>query len=150
MLRKAVWLAFLVACGGDSSSEDPVYPADYATTYQQVRNCRMSLEHDLHYIRVLASPDAVGPYMNRTDPFPLGAIALKEEYAEDDTTCSGPLEFITVMEKLDVGSSTATLDWHWQKVDANRKTLTHDEKRCINCHTACQAPDYYDSTCTQP
>ncbi|MGE5307422.1 MAG: cytochrome P460 family protein, partial [Hyphomicrobiales bacterium] len=148
----------LFACGSNSNgktdgntSGPPVFPADYAATYQQVRNCRLSLEHDLMYIRVLASPDALAAYNGRTAPFPTGAIALKEQYGEDDTTCAGPIVNFTVMQKLAVGSSPATLDWTWQKVGADRRLVDTDITRCTRCHTDCgKPPDGYDGTCTMP
>jgi hypothetical protein len=148
----ALSLGVLTACGNDSApSEPPLFPVDYLATYQEVRNCRFSLEHDLLYVRVLASPEAVTPYTGRMAPFPTGAIVVKEEYGENDTTCAGPITFFTAMEKLDVGSSPATLDWHWQKVDANRRTISSDATSCIHCHSNCaQPPDGYDSTCEMP
>jgi cytochrome P460 len=146
----------LAACGGDdggSDAGDPaVFPDDYAATYREVRNCRFSLDHDLRYMRVLAAPDALTPYTGRTAPFPTGAIVLKEEHGENDTTCSGPIVRYTVMQKLDTGSSTGTLDWFWQDVGANRRTVpTSNVARCPACHTGCgQPPEGYAGTCTVP
>lgn len=141
----------LAACGTDSKGDPPLFPADYTSTYQEVRNCRFSLEHDLLYIRVLASPEALTPYSQRMAPFPTGAIVIKEEYAMDDMTCSGPIQFITAMEKLDDGSSPMTMDWHWQKVDGKRHVINSDDMSCINCHMGCGVPpDGYLGTCTMP
>lgn len=144
--------ALLSACGTDGASGDPaLFPADYASTYQEVRDCRFSLEHDLIRVRVLASPEALTPYTGRAAPFPTGAIVLKEQYDESDTTCAGPIKSFTVMQKLDVGSSPDTLDWEWQEVDAKLHSTGTDIKRCTNCHTDCgKAPDGYDGTCTMP
>ncbi|MBA3819040.1 MAG: cytochrome P460 family protein [Deltaproteobacteria bacterium] len=137
-------------CGGDDS-EPPLYPADYAATYQEVRGCRRSIEHDLMTIRVLASPDAVAAYTGRTAPFPTGSILLKEEFDSGDVDCSGPIINVTVMQKLAVGSAPATLDWTWQKIDADARVMDVDIERCTRCHTACGiAPDGYDGTCTVP
>src|ERR1051326_4190739 len=93
-------VAISVGCGGGGGSKTPpVFPEDYSTSYQEVRNCRgPSSDHDLLYIRVLASPDALEPYNGRTLPFPTGAVVLKEQYAEDDTTCAGPIVSYTVMQ----------------------------------------------------
>src|SRR4051794_38688905 len=113
-------LALLAACGSDGNSEQVLFPADYATTYQQVRNCRHSIDHDLQTIRVLASPDAVTPYMGRAAPFPVGSIVIKEQYDADDTTCAGPILQWTVMQKLPAGTDTDNLDWEWQRVDAKK------------------------------
>ena len=142
----------LLACGDDGGGgEPPVFPADYAATYQQVRGCRFSLEHDLIRIRVVASPDALAAYNGRTAPFPTGAIVLKEEYAESDTACAGPIVQFTVMQKLEPGSSPETLDWTWQEVNGDHRTVDTQIQRCIGCHTNCgKPPEGYDGTCTVP
>lgn len=130
-----------------------MFPADYAATYQQVRNCRLSIEHDMVRIRVLASPDALGPYNTRTAPFPTGAVVLKEEYDTNDTACAGPIVSYTVMQKLDAGTSPSTIGWTWQEVDARFRVKQDSEEiaRCIGCHTDCgKPPDGYDGTCTLP
>jgi len=148
--------AALAACGddggGDDTTGDPaVFPADYAATYREVRNCRPSLDHDLMRIRVLASPEALTPYNGRTAPFPTGAIVLKEQYKDTDTACAGPIQKYTVMQKLAAGSSPAMLDWLWQDVGANQRTLTPNIQRCPACHTGCgKPPEGYDGTCTVP
>ena len=154
-MSRRVALTVLVAhvlfgCG--SASEEPVvFPADYAATYQQVRTCRFSLDHDLIYIRVLASPDALAPYTGRAAPFPAGAIVLKEQYGDSDTTCAGPIVNFTVMQKLDVGSSPAMLDWDWQKVTADHHPVDTEIMRCTQCHMGCgKPPEGYDGTCTVP
>lgn len=139
-----------LGCGTEATST-AVFPTSYASTYQEVRNCRYSIEHSLVNIRVLASPDAVEAYQGRLAPFPAGAIALKEEYAESDTSCAGPIQGFTVMQKLPVGSSPATLDWQWQRTSSDRVVTSENEHTCIACHTNCgQPPDGYDGTCTVP
>jgi hypothetical protein len=127
-----------------------IFPADYADTYTEVRNCRMSVEHGPVNIRVLAAPDALATYMTRTGTFADGAILLKEERDEGDSTCSGPIKAWTVMEKLPDGTAPATLDWHWQKIDAKRGVMTDNDPGCISCHTDCGPPDGYLHTCTMP
>lgn len=140
------------ACGSDGGSADPaLFPADYAATYREVRNCRFSLEHDLIRVRVLAAPDAFTAYTGRAEAFPTGAIVLKEQYDESDTTCAGPIVSYTVMQKLPVGSAPADLDWSWQEADADLHSTGTDIKRCTQCHKDCGvAPDGYDGTCTVP
>ncbi|MDQ3364378.1 MAG: cytochrome P460 family protein [Myxococcota bacterium] len=143
----------LTGCGGGGGDdgEPPLYPVDYAETYQEVRDCRFSIEHDSVRMRVLASPDAVAAYNGRMAPFPIGSIILKEQYDGGDTSCSGPIFNVTVMQKLAVGSSPATRDWTWQNVDENQRPMTIDVERCTRCHTSCGSPpDGYDSTCTVP
>lgn len=142
----------LLACGDDGDNGDPpLFAVDYATAYEEVRNCRFSLDHDLQRIRILAAPDAVTPYRNRAAPFPTGAIVLKVEYADDDTSCAGPIAGFTVMQKLDTGSSSATLDWQWQKVDGKQRVMVADPMRCAQCHTSCgKPPEGFDGTCATP
>jgi hypothetical protein len=139
----------LAACGGDDG-EPPPFPEDYASTFAEVRNCRNSIDHDLMRIRVLAAPDTKDAYLAKT-AFPDGALLLKEEYSNSDPTCSGPIERFTVMQKLPVGSSPATLDWTWYELDGKRKLETVDAQRCISCHTSCgKPPEGFDGTCTMP
>jgi hypothetical protein len=144
----------VAACGGDDGTipEMPVFGPDYTATYQEVRNCRFSLDHDLGYIRVLAAPDAVTTYTTRTGTFTTGAILLKEEYDGDDTSCAGPILTFSVMQKLDDETSPDTLDWTWQKVDKTAsKVVTEDRKRCLSCHRDCGVPpEGYLNTCAVP
>lgn len=146
MRTRALCVLLLVgACTGDP---EPVFPADYAASYTEVRDCRSSSDHDLHRIRVLASPDALGPYTTRTAAFPAGAIVLKAEYDFADVGCTGaPVEW-TVMQKL---ATPEDLGWVWQRVGADRGVTTENDPLCITCHTSCGvAPDGYDGTCAMP
>src|SRR5262245_29136395 len=87
--------------GGDDGEETTLFPANYEASYAQVRECRRSSDHDLRYVTVWADPAANGPYVERTDPFPTGAVVLKAEYDEADMSCSGEIIEWTVMSKLD-------------------------------------------------
>jgi hypothetical protein len=145
----ALLLAGLLAACGDEG-EPPLFPEDYAATYQEVRDCRFSLEHDLTRMRVLAAPDAMAVYQARNAPFPTGAVVLKPQYDSTDMTCSEILYF-TVMQKLEPGSSPDTLDWAWQKVSPDGKVMETDIERCIRCHTGCgKPPEGHDGTCATP
>ena len=147
----AAGLVGVAGCGEDDGGEPPVFAADYAKTYQEVRNCRRSFEHDVVRVRVLAAPEALAPYTTRNQPFPTGAIVLKEEYDEGDDACAGPIVKFTVMQKLDAGSSPVTLDWRWQEVNADRETVAMDVTGCTRCHSECeQPPDGFDGTCAMP
>jgi hypothetical protein len=143
----------LGACGGDDGDggDPPLFPADYATTYQQVRNCRNSIEHPGR-IRVLAAPDALAPYRGRSGPFPVGAVVLKEVYSSIDSSCAAEIDNFAVMVKLEPGSSPDTLDWSWQEVSFDRKKTATDVPRCTTCHARCGVPAEggYDATCTHP
>jgi hypothetical protein len=149
----ALWLA---ACGDDESTTSsggppPLFPANYAASYTEVRDCRNSGDHDLNVIRVLADPAALDAYQNRDAPLPVGAILLKEEYEFGDESCSGPLVQWTVMQRLEAGSSPDALDWHWQRVDAERNVVGVDTPKCYGCHSGC-TPEAggYENTCTVP
>jgi len=138
----------LAACGDDGT---PVFPDDYEATYTEVRDCRQSGDHDLNNIRVLADPAALGPYQDRTTPFPEGAVVIKVQYEFGDIDCSGEVQRVTAMEKLAVGSDPDNLDWFWQSVSGDGKVLDEQLPRCAGCHQGCGGPpDGYDGTCTIP
>jgi len=149
-------LLSLLACSGgddatpDALDADPLFPADYSTTYTEVRSCRQNADHDLHLIRILADPAALVPYRDRSALFPDGAVVLKEEHDFGDTDCSGEIILWTVIARLPLGSSNDTLDWRWQKVAPDRRVMTQDELRCIDCHSMCTPPDGYENTCSIP
>jgi Cytochrome P460 len=142
VIRWVIALAALAGCG-----DDPLFPDDYAATYTEVRDCRISADHDLHHIRVLADPDALAPYRDRIGEFPVDSIVLKEEYDFADD-CQGPILEWTVMQKTD---SPARLGWTWQRVDADRSIKSDNSSLCSNCHSNC-TPDEngFDSTCAVP
>jgi hypothetical protein len=144
-------LCALCACGSGDGNDTTLFPADYASSYFQVRPCRGSPDHDLNNVRILADPIAMPAYSKRDQPFATGAVVLKEEHEFSDDTCIAPIRGWTVMVKLAAGSSPATLDWHWQKVDADRNVVTDNEPRCYGCHTSCGVPpDGYQGTCSVP
>ena len=138
-------------CGDPDPVPAAAFPADYRSSYTQVRGCRKSGDHDLNFIRVLADPAATGPYQRRDVTFPVGSVVLKEEFDFADDTCTGAVKQWTVMVRLASGASASTLDWGWQRVDAQRKVVSEDEARCINCHLGCGSPpDGYQGTCALP
>lgn len=142
----------MAGCPGEGNGDpEPFFPEDYADNYVEVRGCRGSGDHDLNNIRILAGPSALGPYQSRAEPFPVDAVVLKEEYDFGDLTCTGPLKQWTVMRRLPDGSSPATLDWSWQRVDSERRVEDEDQPRCVSCHQGCGvAPDGHDGTCAVP
>jgi hypothetical protein len=138
------WLLILAtaACGSDGAQ--PLFRADYATTYTEVRNCRASADHDLHKIRIVANPIALDAYTTRSAPFPDDSIVVKEEYDFTDGDCGGAIVEWTVMKKV-AGA------WRWQRVDADRSVIEEDDASCIGCHAQCgRAPDGHDGTCAVP
>ncbi|MDB4959933.1 MAG: hypothetical protein JWO36_7502 [Myxococcales bacterium] len=150
MIRTVLTFLAIAGCG-DTVSTPAAFPADYKASYVQVRPCRSSSDHDLHHVRVLADPLGLDPYSMRNAPFPVGSVILKEEYDIGDSNCTGALTDYTVMVKLAAGSSPATLDWHWQRVDSGRNVVSDDEPHCYTCHKMCGVPpDGYQGTCEVP
>lgn len=152
-MNRLVIILLCVGCSDEPPSEPtgPSFPANYAATYKEVRNCRPSGDHDLNRVRVVADPAAFGPYSKRDAPFPVGAVVLKEEYDIADTNCSGPITQWTVMKRLTKGSAPKTLDWLWEKVNNKRAVVETDTPRCYGCHTACTpAAGGFENTCELP
>ncbi len=136
----------LAACGSDPT---PLFPADYAASFVEVRDCRPSSDHDLRMIRVVADPEAARRYRLRDADFAAGALVVKEEFdfGED---CSGPPLQWTVMERAP-DAEAIRLGWRWQRVDGDRTVVSEDEPRCFGCHADCGvAPDGYRGTCAVP
>lgn len=162
LVALAAPLAALASCGGGGDAPDaidapptidafvtvPFFPEGYvAAGFAEVRDCRGSADHDLSQIRILASPDAIDAYTNRT-PIPTGAVLVKEQYDFSDDACSGPiLELATIRRDP---AATETLGWRWQRVAPDREVLTEDESRCYGCHDDCLAPDGFEFTCAVP
>lgn len=141
----AWFLASAAGCGDDT---EPLFPPDFSASYQEVRDCRRSADHDLGYVRVLASPDALAAYTNRQEPFPPGAVVLKPEYA--DSACTD-LTGYTVMHKEPAATMPDTGGWSWQRVTPARTVMDIDPTRCVACHMSCGvAPEGHDLTCALP
>jgi hypothetical protein len=153
----------LVACSGACNGEDPpsdagvedagpqpAFPEDFGEHYLEMRDCRLSHEHELRYIRVMASETAQAPYarLSSDTPYPVGATLLKLEY--DDELCSVLLEY-TVLTKLAAGENPVGGDWLWQRVSPERDVAEQGAPwTCVNCHTYHCAPPYgYDLTCAE-
>ena len=157
-------LAGVLGCGDDDGGSDidgappdaapaPLFPADYATTYTMVRDCRNSTSHDFHGIIIYADPDAATPYLDREAPFPVGSVIVKEEYDIGDTECAGDIVEWAVMKRLEAGSAPALqLDWFWQELDENREVVTQNDSHCWGCHDDCDNDpnDSYFNTCAEP
>lgn len=140
-----------LACGGsdEAAGPAPAFPADYAASFVEVRDCRSSSEHDLHRVRVLADPAAAQVYQSRAGDFAQGAVVLKEEHDFADIDCSGPVERWTVMVRRPAAELDEQLGWRWQDLDAARRVTGEDANSCAGCHTGCgQPPDGFQGTCT--
>ena len=146
----------LLSCGPDETAPPvSLVPANYGATFVEVRGCRMTVEHTattpgltVSHIRVLTSPEAAAPYRANAARLPVGALVIKEEYA--DASCSR-LRAWTVMRKEPAGYDAAHNDWRWQRVRAADRAVLVDGRveSCISCHNtpACTARDWQ---CTVP
>ena len=149
LLGAALLGALLTSCSDDDTTgpppEEPLFPADYLTSFTEVRDIRLSNNHDgsaanVNAVRVHCSPEAADEYTNEIYPLPLGSIVVKTEYA--DLTGS-VIRGYTVMMKGPAGTAPASRDWIWQEVDADRRVLqTGQLSTCIQCHTT-------NSDCTE-
>lgn len=140
----------LALCACEDASV-PVFPEDAPGQWLEMRDCRLSHEHELRRIRVLASPTAEAAYadLSPDEPYPEGAVLLKLEY-DDDGGCTDLLEY-TAMQKLAPGANPDGGDWLWQRVSVDREVVEEGAPvRCINCHQVhCEPPYGYDLTCAE-
>ena len=127
---------------------DPVFPANYRSTFSEVRGCRLSIEHGGVSIRVLANPIAEEGYLFEDNPLPVGSIVVKEEFDGPDCSHDNELVRWRVMRKEAPGYSPAGGDWHWQRLDKKRGVVEDGAVEiCARCHLACKDRDF---TCTDP
>lgn len=125
---------------------DPVFPADVAESFTEVRGCRSSIEHELRFIRVFVDELAHEPYTTHDAGFPEGAVVVKVEYADEG--CSDVVGY-TAMKRLADGGSPDALDWHWQEADGDGVVFADGPLlRCVGCHQRCEGG--FEATCTEP
>ena len=147
-------LTSFAACAGEPALEPPdgggegaFLPAD-VSSWQEVRACRRSADHDLLYVRILANPEAAPTYLARDRPFVEGAIVAKVQYF--DPGCS-EVRGYTAMRRVAAGQLPAQGDWDYQQLSVTREIEAADLERCVSCHAACgQPPDGFDGTCAAP
>ena len=122
---------------------EPIFPADYAQSYVEVRDCRYSLEHGGIHIRVLTDPASAEAYEADASQLPVGSVVIKEEYS--DAECK-PSELIRwrAMRKEAPGFDVEDGDWHWQWVTPRREVVENTKTSCIGCHRQpdCLERDY--------
>lgn len=131
----------LVGCAvsSDPGAVDPIrFPVDFEDRYLESKDCRLSHEHELRYIRVLVSPRAITAYetLAESEPFEPGDVLLKTEY--DDAACTQLLGY-TVLYREASGYAPERFDWRWQRVDAERRLLLDGPgggaiETCVTCH----------------
>lgn len=141
----------------DNDDIEPVFPADYESTFTVVRDCRPTIEHAavtidgviVDYIRVLANDVAAQAYLNNENPLPVGSVIIKEGFSGTDCGQDSTLRNITAMLKEQPGFDADDGDWHWQTVAPDRRVTDDTKTTCISCHRRpeCLARDY---VCTVP
>ncbi len=141
----------VTACGENGTEPQPqpepaFFPADFAQTYTEVRDCRFSIEHDGWNVTVHANDIAVGDYTSGTYPLSEGAILVKTLYGDD--ACNDVVGYVA-MRKEAAGYAPSTNDWAWQELNASSVAEnTGRLNACITCHTSCT--NDRDFTCTNP
>lgn len=144
-LALAAW-----GCGGDDDPGPPVEPffdvATVKTAWPEVRDCRLSIEHDAVNITVYTDPASESAYVDGVYPFAEGTIIVKAEH--DDSACTELLGF-TAMRKLAPGAAPEVGDWEWQRMDAEGNVYESGSiMRCAVCHQSCA--EQSDYACTNP
>jgi hypothetical protein len=122
---------------------EPIFPADYAQSYVEVRDCRYSLEHGGIYIRVLADPASAEAYQADAPQLPVGSVVIKEEYSGEGCA-SNELVRWRAMRKEAPGFDAVDGDWHWQWLTTRREVVEDTKASCIGCHRQpdCLERDY--------
>jgi hypothetical protein len=136
----------MLGCGQEGSAPPaPLVPVGWRSSFAVVRDCRGSVDHDLAYVVVRASESAAAVYDHGPYPFALGAVVLKEQYA--DPGCTQLVGF-TAMRKEEPGFAAALGDWRWQRLDADRAVIEDGAiARCASCHAASTCRDF---ACADP
>lgn len=124
----------------------PVFADEWASTYVELRGCRLSIEHELEHIRVLADPATAAQFGACLDaepgpdcdqPFSEGAVLLKAQYRDDD--CTDLLGFTAVRRQADAPAAGG--GWRWQAVEPDGAvTLDGAPPSCVGCHQTCEGP----------
>ncbi len=97
------------------------------------------------FIRVLTSPEAETTYRDRTGRFAVGAVIVKEEYA--DAACTDLVGW-TAMRREPDGHFPEGGDFRWQRVALTREVREDGSlPRCAGCHSTCGG---FDFTCAEP
>ncbi len=125
-----------------------IIPPDYAQTFVEVRDCRLSTEHEGYYVRVLTDAGAAPSYRGNAPSLPAGSIVIKEEFTRSD--CRGDsLVRWSAMEKERVGFDPSGTYWRWQRVLRDGTVVSEGPASCLGCHArpACAARDFM---CTEP
>jgi len=120
-----------------------ILPPDYAQTFMEVRNCRLSIEHEGYYIRVLTDPGSAQPYREQVPSLPVGSIVVKEEFTRSDCRPDSIARW-SVMRKEPPGFDPQAGDWQWQRISKDGTIIANGKATCIGCHArpACLRRDF--------
>jgi hypothetical protein len=155
-------LLCLAACG-----EEPPFPEDYQTSWQEVLPCAETSQHGGDSIRIFIN-SAAEPTWNdwaqrvldsgngilpagETIEFSSGAVLLKAQYS--NSNCS-QFKHWTMMTRLETGADTANGNWRWEIVTADEegvpKTPTAGGDGCFSCHQSYRRTDYAGNSPNPP
>lgn len=125
----------------------PVFPADYLSSFTEVRDCRQSIEHELEYVRLLVPADQAAEISRCMTPgttcdaaLPVGTLLVKPQYL--DPGCTDLLR-VTAARRETAAAAGDRAAWRWQEVTAaGAVTVDGDGSegaaaRCVGCHAAC-------------
>jgi hypothetical protein len=146
----AIAVALLVLGCGPEQEPDLVFPATWEADLTEVRDCRLSVEHDLEYVRLFVSPEwashydtCAAPGSTCTEPFGEGALFLKPQYA--DPACSDLVRISATLREHAV-ASPGPEGWRWQETTPEGRILQDGAPRvCVQCHEECDGS--YDLRC---
>ena len=155
-------LGLTVACGGE-----PPIPADFETTWSEVRTCDQGTEHDAVTTRIfvndIAEPvwkdwaDRVAASGNGALPagemieFPEGSVLLMEEYS--GAACTGSKRW-TKMTRLSGGVDVDNGNWRFETISADEDgdpdELAPGGDGCFVCHGNYRRYDYAGNNSNVP
>ena len=128
----------------DPDPEDPVFPADFASSFTEVRDFRSGVPHP-SFLRVYANNTGASDYTAGNYPLAEGSVLVKEIYADP---LGAQIVGWVAMQKREAGFATSSGDWYWQEVDEDRVVVDSGSiQNCIGCHSACTTTDWL---CTEP
>ncbi len=125
-----------------------IIPPNYAQTFIEVRDCRLSTEHEGYYIRVLTDAGAAQPYRENSPSLPVGSVVVKEEFTRSDCRSDSLVRW-SAMRKEPPGFDPTSRDWRWQRVLRDGTVVAEGGASCVGCHArpACAVRDFM---CTEP
>ncbi|MCX8072670.1 MAG: hypothetical protein N3C12_09485 [Candidatus Binatia bacterium] len=122
---------------------ESIIPPNYAQTFIEVRDCRLSTEHEGYYIRVLTDAAGAQLYRENAPSLPVGTVVVKEEYNRPDCRADSLVRWSAMRKELDGFEPTGS-NWHWQRVLRDGTIVADGKETCIGCHVrpACSTRDF--------